>query len=94
MNAKDKILKIFEGNPLYENFRLGYWRMRTRKSQKELEENAKKRANGFDDRQFSRLKEFENKYNGERCFIIATFLRNTGQICLRRHAGCDKKHKI
>ena len=46
--------------------------MRTRKSQKELEENAKKRANGFDDRQFSRLKEFENKYNGERCFIIAT----------------------
>ena len=72
MNTKDKILKIFEGNPLYENFRLGYWRMRTRKSQKELEENAKKRANGFDDRQFSRLKEFENKYNGERCFIIAT----------------------
>lgn len=46
--------------------------MRTRKSQKELEENAKKRANGFDDPQFSRLKEFENKYNGERCFIIAT----------------------
>lgn len=41
MNTKDKILKIFEGNPLYENFRLGYWRMRTRKSQKELEENAK-----------------------------------------------------
>lgn len=72
MNTKDKILKIFEGNPLYENFILGYWRMRTRKSQKELEENAKKRANGFDDRQFSRLKEFENKYNGERCFIIAT----------------------
>ena len=72
MNTKDKILKIFEGNPLYENFRLGYWRMRTRKSQKELEENAKKRANGFDDPQFSRLKEFENKYNGERCFIIAT----------------------
>ena len=54
MNTKDKILKIFEGNPLYENFRLGYWRMRTRKSQKELEENAKKRANGFDDPQFSR----------------------------------------
>ena len=72
MNTKDKILKIFEGNPLYENFRLGYWRKRTRKSQKELEENANNRANGFDDRQFSRLKEFENKYNGERCFIIAT----------------------
>lgn len=77
MNTKDKILKIFEGNPLYENFRLGYWRMRTRKSQKELEENAKKRANGFDDPQFSRLKEFENKYNGERCFIIATGLSLT-----------------
>lgn len=41
MNTKDKILKIFEGNPLYENFRLGYWRMRTRKSQKNLKKAQK-----------------------------------------------------
>lgn len=72
MNTKDKILKIFEGNPLYENLRLRYWKIRRKKSQKELEENAKKRANGFNDPKYSRLKEFENKYDGKRCFIIAT----------------------
>lgn len=72
MNTKDKILKILEGNPLYENLRLRYWKIRRKKSQKELEESAKKRANGFDDPKYSRLKDFENKYNGERCFIIAT----------------------
>lgn len=72
MSTKDKILKIFEGNPLYENFRINYWKIRKRKSQKEIEEMAKKRANGYIDPEFLKLKEFENKYEGKRCFIIAT----------------------
>ena len=56
MNTKDKILKIFEGNPLYENFRLGYWRMRTRKSQKELEEAQKNEQTALMIRNFQGLR--------------------------------------
>ena len=72
MSIKNKILKVFEGNPLYENFRLCYWKAKNKKAQLKIEKMAQKRANGFDDRKFSRLKEFENKYDGKRCFIIAT----------------------
>lgn len=70
--TKDKMLKPFEGHKLYEKTRLIYWKIRLYKQQKETQRNIQKRANGFDDPEFSRLKEFENKYNGKRCFIIAT----------------------
>lgn len=72
MSIKNKILKAFEGNPLYEKFRLRYWKAKNKKAQLKIEKMAQKRANGFDDPKYSRLKEFENKYDGQRCFIIAT----------------------
>lgn len=72
MSIKNKILKAFEGNPLYEKFRLCYWKAKNKKAQLKIEKMAQKRANGFDDLKYSRLKEFENKYDGKRCFIIAT----------------------
>lgn len=72
MSIKNKILKAFEGNPLYEKFRLRYWKAKNKKAQLKIEKMAQKRADGFDDLKYSRLKEFENKYDGKRCFIIAT----------------------
>ena len=43
----------------------------TRKS-KQLMVEAKKRSQGWNDKRFAKIKELKKKYDGERCFIVAT----------------------
>lgn len=72
MSVKDRVLKIFEGNPIYEKTRLLYWRIRNKKQQNIIEANAKERRNGRLDEKYLKLKSLKDTHLGERCFIIAT----------------------
>lgn len=72
MSVKDKILKIFEGNEAYEKIRIVYWKIRNKKQQNIIENNAKARANGRIDEKYIALKELKDSHKGQRCFIIAT----------------------
>lgn len=72
MTFKDKILSVFEGWSFYEKARLYYWRLRNKKRQAIINNEAKERAEGKADKRYERLKSLKNAYSGKRCFIVAT----------------------
>ncbi len=72
MTFKDKILRIFEGNPTYEKLRLQYWKIRNKKQQNRIIKETEERRQGKTDEKYTKIRSFKDLYNGKRCFIIAT----------------------
>lgn len=72
MTFKDRILKPFEGNPIYHKIRNLYWDIRQYPVYKKTQSEIKKRQSGIFDDKFDKFRKLKDQYKGERCFIIAT----------------------
>ena len=71
MSIKSKLIEITDTNAFARSLKLTYWRVKNIPSQLRIEKEIRAREHGYEDPKFFRIKQFQNKHHGERCFVIA-----------------------
>lgn len=72
MSIKEKLIAFSDKNKLAASVKVLYWRIENIPNQLKVEMGIRKRSRGNRDARFLKIKRFQHRHPGKRCFIIAT----------------------
>lgn len=72
MGIKEKLIRVSDTQGWAKAVKLAYWRLKNIPDQVKVERGIKRRRQGGEDSKFVQIKSFQNRHQGQRCFIIAT----------------------